>query len=118
MVYPHRPDTRDTHLDIDLQSLSLKDLKDLNTKVTRAIATFEDRRKEAAIARLEQEARALGFSSLAELTGAPIARKRSISAARFANPANASDTWTGKGRKPRWFIEALAAGKSPDDMAI
>lgn len=105
-------------MDIDLNSLSLKELKDLHARVGRAVATYEDRRKEAAIARLEQEARALGFGSLAELTGAPIARKRGLSAAKYANPANAADTWTGKGRKPRWFIEALAAGKSPDDMAI
>lgn len=105
-------------MDIDLSSLSLKELKDLNAKITRAIATFEDRRKEAALAKLEQEARALGFASLAELTGAPIARKRGIGAAKFANPANADDTWTGKGRKPRWFIEALAAGKTPDELAI
>lgn len=109
---------KDSQLDIDLNGLSLKELKDLNTKVSKAIATFEDRRKEAALARLEQEARALGFTSLAELTGAPIARKRGVSAAKFANPVNADDTWTGKGRKPRWFIEALAAGKTPDDMMI
>lgn len=109
---------KDTDLDIDLNGLSLKELKDLNTKVTRAIASFEDRRKESALARLEQEARALGFASLAELTGAPIARKRGIGAAKFVNPANGDDTWTGKGRKPRWFIEALAAGKSPDDLML
>jgi DNA-binding protein H-NS len=27
------------------------------------------------------------------------------------------NTWTGVGRKPRWFQEALAAGKKPEDMA-
>ena len=105
-------------MDIDLNGLSLKELKDLNARISKAIVTFEDRRKEAALAKLEQEARALGFASLAELTGAPIPRKRGVGAARFVNPANADDTWTGKGRKPRWFIEALAAGKSPDDLAI
>ncbi len=105
-------------MDIDLNTFSLKDLKDLQAKVGRAINSYEDRRKDAALAKLEQEARALGFASLAELTGAPIARKRAISAAKYANPANSSDTWTGKGRKPRWFLEALAAGKSPDDLLI
>ena len=29
----------------------------------------------------------------------------------------AGNTWTGVGRKPRWFSEALAAGKKPEDMA-
>jgi DNA-binding protein H-NS len=41
-----------------------------------------------------------------------------VSPARYANPANPSDTWTGRGRKPGWFIAALAAGRNPEDMAI
>lgn len=103
---------------IDLNALSLKELKELQSRVARAITSFEDRRRDAALAKLDQEARALGFSSLAELTGAPMPRKKGLSSAKYANPGNAADTWTGKGRKPRWFIEALAAGKSPDDMLV
>jgi DNA-binding protein H-NS len=29
----------------------------------------------------------------------------------------AGNTWTGVGRKPKWFEEALAAGKSPEELA-
>lgn len=59
----------------------------------------------------------MGFS-LAELTGAVKTRKRSPSVAKYANPADKSDTWSGRGRKPRWFSEALAKGKKPQDLAI
>jgi len=104
-------------LNVDLNSLSLKDLKELQSQVAKAIAGFEDRRKREAIAELEEIARAKGFS-LAELTGATPTRKRSPSVARYANPADKSDTWSGRGRKPRWFIEALSSGKQPEDMAI
>jgi DNA-binding protein H-NS len=27
-------------------------------------------------------------------------------------------TWTGHGKRPQWFVEALAAGKTADDMLI
>ncbi len=27
-------------------------------------------------------------------------------------------TWTGRGKRPAWFVEALAAGKSADDMLV
>lgn len=102
---------------IDLNSLSLKELKDLQSQVAKAISGFEDRRKRETLAELEELARAKGFS-LSELTGAPATRKRSPSTAKYANPANRADTWSGRGRKPRWFSEALAKGKKPDDLAI
>jgi len=104
-------------LNIDLTKLSLKELKDLQSQVAKAISGFEERRKREALVELEEKARAMGFS-LAELTGAATPRKRSPSTAKYANPANSADTWSGRGRKPRWFIEALAKGKRPDDMAI
>ena len=102
---------------LDLNTLSLKDLKDLQSQVAKAISGYEDRRKREALAELEEKAKAMGFS-LSELTGLTTGRKRSPSTAKYANPANAADTWSGRGRKPRWFSEALAKGKKPDDMAI
>lgn len=102
---------------IDLNSMSLKELKDLQGQIARAIANFEDRKKKQALAELEEKAREMGFS-LAELTGTTVARKRAPASAKFANPANPSDTWSGRGRKPRWFAEALAAGKKPEDLAV
>lgn len=102
---------------VDLNSLSLKELKELQGQVSRAIANFEDRKKKQALAELEEKAREMGYS-LAELTGTSAPRKRAPAVAKFANPANSADTWSGRGRKPRWFAEALAAGKRPEDMAI
>ena len=103
---------------IELDHLSLKELKDLQAQVARAIASFVDRKKKDALAELENKARELGFS-LAELTGvAPAPRKRTAAGAKDANPANSADTWSGRGRKPRWFAEALASGKTPDDLLI
>jgi DNA-binding protein H-NS len=104
-------------MDINLNSLSLKELKDLQSQVAKAIATFEDRKRKEAIAELEEIARAKGFS-WAELTGAPVVRKRAPAAPKYANPADKSDTWSGRGRKPRWFEAALKSGMSPEDLAV
>ncbi len=102
---------------VDINSLSLKELKDLQSQVAKAISSFEDRKKKEALAEIEEIARSKGFS-LAELTGVSIARKRAPAVAKYANPEDPSDTWSGRGRKPRWFGAALAAGKQPEDMAI
>lgn len=104
-------------MDMNLNSLTLKELKDLQSQVGKAIASFEGRKKKAALAELEEVARSKGFT-LAELTGISIVRKRAPAVAKYANPADKSDTWSGRGRKPRWFAAALAKGKKPEDLAI
>ncbi|NPD14287.1 H-NS histone family protein [Xinfangfangia sp. D13-10-4-6] len=105
-------------MELDLNTLDLKELKSLQTRVARAIATFEDRRKKEALSKLDEAARELGFASLAELTGTAAPRKRAAVEAKYANPANPAETWSGRGRKPRWFAAALAGGKSESDLLI
>lgn len=102
---------------MDLNALSLKELKDLQSQIARAIASYEDRKKKEAIAELEDRARALGFT-LPELLGVSSVKKRAPASAKYANPANAADTWSGRGRKPRWFVEALQAGKSVEELMV
>jgi DNA-binding protein H-NS len=106
-----------TIVNIDLNSLSLKELKELQSSVNKAVNGFEDRKRKEALLQVEEAARALGFS-LSELTGTAVPRKRSPAVPKYANPANKSETWSGRGRKPRWFAAALKAGKKPESMAI
>ncbi len=102
---------------MDLSTFSLKELQDLQSKVAKEISGYAEKKKKEALLKLEEAARDLGFS-LAELTGVSPVRKRPATAAKYANPANPADTWSGRGRKPRWYVEALAAGKTPEDLAI
>lgn len=102
-------------MDIDLEKMSLRDLRDLRNKVDRAITTFEDRRKREALAAVESAAREFGFS-LADLATAKAGRTKV--AAKYANPTDPEATWTGRGRKPRWVQDALDSGKSLEDLEI
>lgn len=104
-------------MSLDLNSFSLKELKDLQSQVARAIVTFEDRAKRAVAAELEELARSRGFS-LNDLIGIGGGKRRAQAEAKYANPADKSQTWSGRGRKPRWFTEAIAAGKKPEDLSI
>ena len=101
---------------IDLDGLSLKELKALQKSVEKAISSFEDRKKSEARAKLEEMAKELGYS-FADLAGGAAKPKRAIDA-KYRHPENASLTWTGRGRKPKWFSEWLGAGKSADDLKI
>lgn len=102
---------------IDLNSYSLAELKKLQRDVAKAIDSFEERERRAALAEVEEVARQRGFS-LAQLLGEGTVKPRKTIAPKYANPADPSQTWTGRGRKPSWVIEALDAGKSLDDLAI
>jgi len=37
---------------------------------------------------------------------------------KYRNPADLSKTWTGRGKRPRWYSAALAAGKKEKDLLI
>lgn len=37
---------------------------------------------------------------------------------KYRNPADPAQTWAGRGAQPRWFREALAAGRVADDLLI
>lgn len=102
---------------VDLETLSLKELKQLHKNVETAIADFKDRERRAALAEVEAFARERGLnpSDLADLVSR---RTRKPAAPKYANPADASQTWTGRGRRPRWVQAALDAGQSLDDLAI
>jgi len=36
----------------------------------------------------------------------------------YRDPENPENTWTGRGRKPRWLVAALEAGKSIEEYKI
>lgn len=103
---------------MNLNDMSRKELKALLKDVEKALASLEDRRRSEALKALEDAAKEHGFS-LSELTGKRgKGGNKAPSIAKYANPEDPSQTWTGKGRKPNWFTVALEAGKSPDDMTI
>ena len=103
--------------DFNLEAMSLKELRQLQKDLAKAISTYEDRHKAQARTKLEAIAKEMGYS-LADLIGVEGKTTRAPAVAKYRHPDNAALTWSGRGRKPQWFVEALAAGKSADDLAI
>ncbi|NJN35712.1 MAG: H-NS histone family protein [Nitrospiraceae bacterium] len=103
--------------DFSLEAMSLKELRQLQKDLVKAISTYEDRHKAEARAKLESIAKEMGYS-LAELIGVEAKATRAPAVAKYRHPENAALTWSGRGRKPLWFANALEAGKSPGELAI
>ena len=102
-------------MSIDLETLSRDELQKLIQNAQKALKTVDDRRKAEAKRAAELAAKEFGFT-LDDVMSA--GGKSSKGAPKYANPTDPSQTWTGRGRKPNWLIEALDAGKSLEDLAL
>ncbi|SDO02254.1 DNA-binding protein H-NS [Lutimaribacter pacificus] len=100
---------------IDLDSLSLDELRTLQKQVARAIDNYKERQRQKALSELEAKAQEMGFS-LNDLVGGKKSKRMGIP--KYRNPDDPAITWTGKGRRPEWVKEALKKGKSLDDLLI
>jgi DNA-binding protein H-NS len=103
--------------DFNLEAMSLKELRQLQKDLAKAISTYEDRHKSEARAKLEAIAKEMGYA-LADLIGVEAKATRSPAAAKYPHPENAAVTWSGRGRKPQWFADHINAGKDPSELAV
>ena len=102
---------------INVDKLPLKDLLELEVRVKKAIGTAREREK----SEVRQEMMALAAKrglSISEVFGGARASKGSKVAVKFRNPDNPDDTWTGRGRQPKWLVAALKKGAKLDDFAL
>lgn len=102
-------------MNIDLESMSRDQLQALINDAQKALKTVDARRKAEAKRAAELAAKEFGYSLEEVLTAGS---KGSKGAPKYANPADRSQTWTGRGRKPNWVIEAIDAGRSLEDLEI
>src|SRR6476661_127047 len=96
-----------------LEKMSLKELLALETKIKSAIDEKRVSERADMRAKMEEMARASGFS-VNELFGGRKG-KGSKAAAKYRNPKDPSQTWTGRGRRPNWMVEA---GGNPERFLI
>lgn len=102
-------------MQIDVNTLSKDDLVKLKADVEKALKSIDTRRRAEAKKAADAAAKEFGFSldELVDSTG-----KGSKGVAKFANPADPAQTWTGRGRKPNWVVEWLGSGKALEDLAL
>lgn len=100
---------------VNLEKLSVEELKKLQKETAQAISSFENRARADALGELEAVAKKHGFK-LADLVGG--SKAKAAAPAKYKHPENSSVTWSGRGRQPNWLKDGLASGKSLDDFAI
>ncbi|MEM6607079.1 MAG: H-NS histone family protein [Pseudomonadota bacterium] len=102
---------------INLEKMSREELVSLQKSVEEALKASERQAKKNALAAAQKAAAEHGFT-LEEVLSGKRGAPGPKSVPKYDNPDDPSQTWTGRGRQPKWVKSALAAGKSLDQMTI
>jgi len=102
---------------IDLTKLSLEELKSLRKDVEKAIVGFQERQRSEALKELKAVAAKHGMS-VEEIVGGKAKKGKAKAPAKYRNPSDANETWSGRGRQPAWYKDAVAKGAKPESMEI
>ena len=107
----------------DLDAMSTDEMWQLHVEIGRLLSvrlTSEKRELEKRLARLRRE-KELPQSETADgqLKDAPRERRSYPRVLpKYQNPNEPSETWSGRGKQPRWLTAALKTGHSIEDFVI
>ena len=109
-----------------IESMSESELRELIQNAEDALDRLVAKRARATLKEAKRMAADVGFELTFTKIGKPRKRKaktepqasRAKVLPKYRNPENADETWSGRGRQPKWVQAALAAGEKLSDLAI
>ncbi|MGH6817008.1 MAG: H-NS family nucleoid-associated regulatory protein [Hyphomicrobiaceae bacterium] len=102
---------------VNLDKLSLEELEDLDVKLQKALVQAREQERSDVKEKIEALAQSSGFS-VADLFGARYGGRGKSAPIKYQNPNDRSETWTGRGRKPKWLVAKLEEGARMEDFQI
>jgi len=117
---------------VDVEGLSEGELRELIERAQKALDRIVAKRARRTLKEARRLAAEVGFEATfakpgrgegrsgrkASDTKAAAPSTRAKVAPKYRNPDNPAETWTGRGRQPRWVQAALTGGRSLSDFAI
>ena len=107
-------------LNLDLESLELDELWSIHERLTKILS---DRIAEEKL-KLERRLAQLNLVEPPDLTNGPQKadgtprRKYPKVLPKYYNPLATTETWSGRGKQPRWLVAALKAGQKLENFKI
>jgi len=104
---------------VDLSKLSIPELEDLGKEIQTEIVNRKEAEKQRVLDQIRELAGSIGMTP-EELLGRQVKARAGTAtvAAKYRHPDDPSQTWSGRGKRPTWVNDALAAGKTLDDLAV
>jgi DNA-binding protein H-NS len=92
-----------------IEKATYKELVEAQDAIEAALAKRKEEERSEVKRKLAELAKESGFE-VTELFGGRRGGKRAASGAKYRNPKDTSQTWSGRGRKPNWLVEAVKQG--------
>lgn len=103
---------------VNLERMTLKQIEGLETRIAKAKIQAREMTKTELKAKIDRLLNGSEFT-VHEIYGFSAKKYQAgKSVAKYANPNDISQTWTGRGRRPDWLIAQLKKGASLEDFAI
>ena len=104
---------------MDLSKLTSAQLRDLQEQLKAELKQRASQDRSEALEQIHAIARSVGLPLKELLGAAPVRSGRTGPvAARYRNPADASQQWTGRGRQPKWVKDWVDGGNDIAGLKI
>lgn len=102
----------------DFNNLSETEIQALIDNAEKALKEKQSSKRKEVIAKIRELAASIGVTVEIVEGDKRVERKTGKVAAKYRNPADASQTWTGRGLAPKWMQDLLAAGRNKSEFEI
>ncbi|QAZ41375.1 histidine biosynthesis protein [Methylibium sp. Pch-M] len=89
------------------EALKKREVKDVIERIREAIAFYGLSAADLGLAASGRKSRGAGSKK----------KKPARTASKVKYRDDAGHSWSGHGRRPQWFLDAIAGGKTPEDLA-
>ncbi|MDV7546798.1 H-NS histone family protein [Acinetobacter baumannii] len=105
---------------LDISPLSIQELKDLQVQAEQLISQKKDQAIEDAYIQVNEIAESVGLTinQLLEIGSQKVKKTRKSVEPRYRNKKNDQETWTGRGKQPRWLVAEIENGAKLEDFLI
>ena len=100
----------------NLEKMSFAELTKMQSQIERLKIDKQNAERNAIRQKMLDMAKQHGFT-IEELFGKR-GRGKGTVAVKYRDPKNPANTWTGRGRMPRWMAAAVKGGSKRDDFLI
>ena len=102
----------------EYNNLSETELQAVIDEAEKALKDKQSKKRKEVIAQIKELAASIGVTVNIQGTEKKNARKGKKVAAKYVNPDDATQTWTGRGVAPKWMQVLLKAGRDKSEFLI
>lgn len=103
---------------MDISNLTRAELETLKQDIDKRLVDLEKEHRAQALVEMRELAKRHGVSLEEMIQMASSTATPSGALPKYRDPENPDNTWTGRGRKPKWLIAAIENGAVLEEFAL